>query len=98
MCSDAYPARGNPPAPEILMLIDRVSERLGESGAPHPVVGATALAVRGLTGSDVGAFATELGMATYRIEAIEAGEVSAANVDAELRRAASRLGLTFLQG
>lgn len=75
---DPHPERPS----EMTLLCERLSERLARDGAPHPRAAAIALAVRGLSGSDVVAFAEQLGISGDEVARAESGEVPFAHLPA----------------
>lgn len=57
------------------LLIQRLAEHLADDGAPHPVTGALALAVRGRSGVDRAAFAREVALSIETLTLVESGQL-----------------------
>jgi hypothetical protein len=60
---------------DVTRLCERLAERLAGQGAPFPVAGAVALAVRGGAGVDRTHFAAELGLDPAELARAERGEL-----------------------
>lgn len=88
-------------ATDVTRLCERLAERLAAEGAPFPVAGAVALAVRGEAGVDRVTFADELGIDPQELEHIEGGTVPFDQLPEVIRLMAatnSRLDLDHLLG
>lgn len=78
----------SPWSTDLTALCERLARRLDAEGAPHPLVAAVALAVRGHLGLDPSAAADHLGVDAAELAAVEAGEVAWADVPPAVRHAA----------
>ena len=59
----------------MMLLCERLSERLAADGARHAAAAAMALAVRGIGGVDPATFADQIGISRDELARAEAGEV-----------------------
>ena len=67
-------------------MADRVADHLQRAGVPYPGAAAAARAVRGATGLDRQAFASELELDVDAVTAIESGSVSVHELPLDLLR------------